>query len=106
MNAVIDDLPLYLQGFGLTLSLFFIAGIAAIILGTVVAAMRISPLRGSGVRLPSIPRRCATLHSPSFYFSSRSSFRNSPRGFPILRARASGSPSTPHHSSPRRSGPE
>jgi len=46
MNAVIDDLPLYLQGFGLTLSLFFIAGIAAIILGTVVAAMRISPVAG------------------------------------------------------------
>jgi len=46
MNAVIDNLPTYLQGFGLTLSLFFIAGVSAIVLGTVVAAMRISPVAG------------------------------------------------------------
>ena len=46
MNAVIDNLPLYLQGFGVTLSLFFIGGISAMILGTIVAAMRISPVGG------------------------------------------------------------
>lgn len=46
MNAVIDNLPSYFQGFGLTLALFLIAGVAAIVLGTVVAAMRISPVPG------------------------------------------------------------
>ena len=46
MNAVIDNLPLYLQGFGVTLSLFVIAGVSAIVLGTIVAAMRISPVAG------------------------------------------------------------
>lgn len=46
MIAVFDNLPLYFRGFGVTLALFFIAGIAAIVLGTVVAAMRISPVSG------------------------------------------------------------
>ncbi len=46
MNAVIDNLPAYFQGFGLTLALFLIAGTAAILLGSVVAAMRISPVPG------------------------------------------------------------
>lgn len=46
MNAVLDNLPAYLQGFGLTLALFLIAGAAALVLGTVVAMMRISPVSG------------------------------------------------------------
>ena len=46
MNAVIENLPSYLEGFGLTLSLFFIAGFSAIVLGTIVVAMRISPVAG------------------------------------------------------------
>ncbi|MES2094683.1 MAG: amino acid ABC transporter permease [Actinomycetota bacterium] len=46
MNAVIDNLPAYLQGFRLTLALFLIAGASAIVLGTIVAAMRISPVAG------------------------------------------------------------
>ncbi|WP_291053479.1 amino acid ABC transporter permease [Herbiconiux sp.] len=44
MNVVIDNLPAYLEGFGQTLSLLIISGIAALVLGTVVAAMRISPI--------------------------------------------------------------
>jgi glutamate transport system permease protein len=45
INAVIGNLPIYFQGFGLTLALFAVSGLAALILGTVVAAMRISPVR-------------------------------------------------------------
>ena len=44
MNAVIDNLPLYLQGFTQTLGLLAVAGVGALILGTIVAAMRISPV--------------------------------------------------------------
>ncbi|MFB2586122.1 amino acid ABC transporter permease [Herbiconiux liukaitaii] len=44
MNVVIDNLPLYLEGFGQTLSLLLISGLAALVLGTVVAVMRISPI--------------------------------------------------------------
>jgi glutamate transport system permease protein len=46
MNTVIDNLPVYLQGFGLTLALFAISGVGALILGTIVATMRISPVPG------------------------------------------------------------
>ncbi|WP_394768499.1 amino acid ABC transporter permease [Lacisediminihabitans sp.] len=46
MNAVIENLPSYLEGFGLTLSLFAIAGAGALVLGTLVAALRISPVPG------------------------------------------------------------
>ena len=44
MNVVIDNLPLYLEGFGQTLSLLLLAGVSALVLGTVVAVMRISPV--------------------------------------------------------------
>ncbi len=44
MDAVIENLPRYFSGFGLTLSLLVIAGIAAFIIGLVIAAMRISPV--------------------------------------------------------------
>lgn len=46
MNAVISNLPLYLQGFGLTLTLFVVSAVGALILGSLVAAMRISPIPG------------------------------------------------------------
>lgn len=46
INAVIDNLQSYLQGFGLTLALFGISGVGALILGTIVATMRISPVAG------------------------------------------------------------
>lgn len=51
MNVVIDSLPRYLDGFGTTVLLLVVSGIAAFVIGTLVAAMRISPvasLRGFG----------------------------------------------------------
>lgn len=44
MDAVIDNLPTFLRGFGITLALLGIAGTGALLIGTVVAAMRISPV--------------------------------------------------------------
>lgn len=44
MDAVIDNLPTFLRGFGVTLALLGIAGVGALLIGTAVAAMRISPV--------------------------------------------------------------
>ena len=44
MDAVIDNLPTYLDGFRMTVLLLVASGISALILGTVIAAMRISPV--------------------------------------------------------------
>ncbi|SDT01560.1 amino acid ABC transporter permease [Microterricola viridarii] len=44
MDAVIENLPRYFSGFGYTLLLLVVAGIAAFIIGTLIAAMRISPV--------------------------------------------------------------
>ncbi|WP_022894782.1 amino acid ABC transporter permease [Agromyces subbeticus] len=44
MDAVIDNLPTYLEGFGMTLRLLVVSGLAALVLGTIIAAMRISPV--------------------------------------------------------------
>ena len=44
MDAVFDNLPLYLQGFGTTLLLLVVSGLAALVIGTLIAAMRISPV--------------------------------------------------------------
>ena len=44
MDAVIDNLPTFLRGFGITLALLGIAGSGALVIGTLVAAMRISPV--------------------------------------------------------------
>jgi glutamate transport system permease protein len=44
VDAVIDNLPLYLQGFGMTLLLLGVSGLAALVIGTLIAAMRISPV--------------------------------------------------------------
>ena len=44
MDAVIDNLPTFLRGFGVTIALLGIAGIGALVIGTLVAAMRISPV--------------------------------------------------------------
>ena len=44
MDAVIENLPVFLRGFGLTLSLLLISGAGAFAIGTVIAAMRISPI--------------------------------------------------------------
>lgn len=44
MSVIIDNFPLYLQGFGATLFLLLITVALALPLGAVVAAMRISPI--------------------------------------------------------------
>ncbi|MGR0319920.1 amino acid ABC transporter permease [Agromyces sp. ZXT2-3] len=44
MDAVLDNFPLYLQGFGTTVLLLVVSGIAALVIGTLIAAMRISPV--------------------------------------------------------------
>lgn len=44
MDAVVEGLPLLLDGFLNTLSLLGIAGIGAFVIGAIVAAMRISPV--------------------------------------------------------------
>lgn len=44
LNAIIDSLPIFLQGFLGTLELMLLSGVGALILGVLVAAMRISPI--------------------------------------------------------------
>jgi glutamate transport system permease protein len=44
MNAIIENLPRFLDGFGMTLLLLVVSGTGALVLGTVVAAMRIAPV--------------------------------------------------------------
>lgn len=44
MDAVIENLPVFLRGFGQTLSLLLISGAGAFAIGLVIAAMRISPV--------------------------------------------------------------
>lgn len=44
MDAVFDNMPLYLQGFGMTVMLLVVSGLAALVIGTLIAAMRISPV--------------------------------------------------------------
>ncbi|WP_165066969.1 amino acid ABC transporter permease [Marisediminicola senii] len=44
MDAVIENFPTFLAGFGQTLSLFAIAGLGAFVLGVIVATLRISPI--------------------------------------------------------------
>lgn len=44
MDAVIENLPVFLDGFFMTLRLLLISGTCAFVIGTIVAAMRISPV--------------------------------------------------------------
>lgn len=44
MDAIIQFLPLFLRGFGNTLSLLLLSGLGALLIGLVIAAMRISPV--------------------------------------------------------------
>jgi glutamate transport system permease protein len=44
VDAIIDNLDLFLQGFWMTLQLLVFSAIGAIVLGLIVAAMRISPV--------------------------------------------------------------
>ena len=44
MDAVIENLPVFLEGFKNTLGLLILSGIGALVLGIIVAALRISPI--------------------------------------------------------------
>lgn len=44
MDAIIENLPVFLEGFRNTLSLLALSGISALVLGIILAAMRISPV--------------------------------------------------------------
>lgn len=44
MDAIIEITPLYLQGFGQTLLLLLISGVAAFVIGVIIAGLRISPV--------------------------------------------------------------
>ena len=45
MDVIVDNLPAYAEGFGVTLRLTLYAGAFALVIGVVLAAMRVSPLR-------------------------------------------------------------
>jgi len=44
LDAVIENLPIFLEGFKNTLGLLLLSGIGALVLGIIVAALRISPI--------------------------------------------------------------
>ena len=44
MDAIIENLPRFIDGFLMTLRLLVISGLGALVIGTLVAAMRISPV--------------------------------------------------------------
>ncbi len=44
MNAVLDNADLYWEGFRTTLSLALLAGVIALVIGTLLAALRVSPI--------------------------------------------------------------
>lgn len=59
MRVVLDNLSLYAQGFGRTLALALISGVLALLIGTVLAGMRVSPappLRAAGTTYVEVVR--------------------------------------------------
>ena len=59
MDAVLDNLGAYGEGFARTLSLTLVSGLLAVLLGTVLAAMRVAPsaaLRGVGATYVEVVR--------------------------------------------------
>ncbi|BBG00819.1 MULTISPECIES: amino acid ABC transporter permease [Pseudonocardia] len=59
MNVLLDNLDVYIRGFGGTLGLFVVAAIGSLLLGTLIAGMRVSPvpvLRGFGTAYVTILR--------------------------------------------------
>lgn len=59
MDVLIDNFPRLLAGFWLTVQLLLLSGLGALILGTILAAMRVSPipvLRGAGTAYVTIFR--------------------------------------------------
>jgi glutamate transport system permease protein len=70
VNAILDNLDLYRQGFLTTLTLAALSSVLALVLGTVLAAMRVSPvppLRGAGTAYVEIVRN--TPLTVVFFFS-------------------------------------
>ena len=45
MDAITDNIDLILRGFGMTLALFFTSAVLSLTLGTLLAAMRVAPVR-------------------------------------------------------------
>jgi glutamate transport system permease protein len=61
MHVVFDNFDLYLQGFFKTLGICAWAGVGAVVLGTLLAAFRVSPvppLRGAGTGYVTAVRNC------------------------------------------------
>jgi len=59
VNVLLDNLDVYVRGFGGTLGLFVVASIGSLIVGTLIAGMRVSPvpvLRGFGSAYVTILR--------------------------------------------------
>ena len=44
MSPVLDDLPAYFEAFGYTVFLFLVSGVLSLLLGTLLAAMRVGPV--------------------------------------------------------------
>lgn len=64
MNVLIDNLPKVIDGFWLTLQLLVVSGVVALVLGTVLAAMRVSPvpvLRAAGTAYVTVFRNTPLL---------------------------------------------
>lgn len=59
MDAVLDNLDLYLRGFGYTLFLFLVSGALSLVIGTFLVALRIGPvavLRGAAATYVTVVR--------------------------------------------------
>ena len=70
MDAVLDNLSLYRQGFVTTISLTVLSTVLALVLGTLLAAMRVSPvpvLRGAGTGYVQVVRN--TPLTVAFFFA-------------------------------------
>jgi len=55
IELLLDNRDLFITGFLNTILLFVLAGIGALLLGTLLAAMRVSPVPWSSSRKPSGP---------------------------------------------------
>lgn len=64
MHVIIDNLPLYLGGLVTTLRICLYSGVLALVLGTIIAAFRVSPLaplRAVGTSWVNVFRNCPLL---------------------------------------------
>ena len=60
MNDVLDNLDVFVKGFRTTVSLTLLAAIGALLLGTLIAAMRVSPVPPLRWAAPPTSGWCAT----------------------------------------------